>query len=78
MARSPLTLRSYGWELLPVPSRCARLQVAEVKKRWAMWGLAGNEDVQTIEGDFRDPSVAKKLKEADVVVSPDQDSLRNR
>jgi hypothetical protein len=43
--------------------------VVEVKKRWAMWGLEGNQNVETIEGDFRDPSVAKKLKEADVVVS---------
>ena len=35
-----------------------------------MWCLAGNPDVEVYEGDFRTiPAVAKKLSEADVVVS---------
>ena len=35
-----------------------------------MWGLRGNLDVQVHEGDFRvHPQVAKRLREADVVVS---------
>ena len=62
---------SYGYELLPVPSHCARLQLREVQRRWAMWGLKGNLHVEVHEGDFRvHPSVAKQLREADVVVSP--------
>ncbi|WVQ80383.1 hypothetical protein IAT38_002488 [Cryptococcus sp. DSM 104549] len=61
--------RSYGFELLPVPAHCARLQVREVQRRWAMWGLAGNLDLEVHEGDFRvHPEVARRLKEADVVL----------
>jgi len=60
---------SYGFELLPVPAHCARLQLREVQRRWAMWGLKGNLDVEVHEGDFRThPMVAKRLREADVVV----------
>jgi len=61
--------RSYGIELLPVPSGCAQLQVLEAKRRWAMWGLTGNLNVQVHEGDFRgNPDVAKWLSEATVVL----------
>ncbi|WWC66703.1 uncharacterized protein I206_100607 [Kwoniella pini CBS 10737] len=61
--------RSYGFELLPVPAHCARLQLREVQRRWAMWGLKGNLDVQVFEGDFRiHPMVSKRLREADVVL----------
>ncbi|KAK8845461.1 hypothetical protein IAR55_006174 [Kwoniella newhampshirensis] len=61
--------RSYGFELLPVPARCARLQVREVQRRWAMWALKGNVEVEVHEGDFRiHPVVAKRLCEADVVL----------
>ncbi|WWC85945.1 uncharacterized protein L201_000815 [Kwoniella dendrophila CBS 6074] len=61
--------RSYGFELLPVPAHCARLQLREVQRRWAMWGLKGNLDVEVHEGDFRVlPVVAKRLREADVVL----------
>nr|ODN86625.1 histone-lysine N-methyltransferase, H3 lysine-79 specific [Cryptococcus depauperatus CBS 7841] len=60
---------SYGFELLPVPAHCARLQVKEVQRRWAMWGLYGNLKVQTYEGDFRvHHEVGKRLREADVVL----------
>lgn len=61
---------SYGFELLPVPAHCARLQLRETQRRWAMWGLKGNLGVDVFEGDFRvHPEVGKRLKEADVVVS---------
>ncbi|WVQ93805.1 hypothetical protein IAU59_000883 [Kwoniella sp. CBS 9459] len=61
--------RSYGFELLPVPAHCARLQLREVQRRWAMWGLNGKLDVEVHEGDFRThPVVAKRLREADVVL----------
>ncbi|WVF66181.1 hypothetical protein IAT40_000921 [Kwoniella sp. CBS 6097] len=61
--------KSYGFELLPVPAHCARLQLREVQRRWAMWGLNGNSDVEVHEGDFRThPVVAKRLREADVVL----------
>lgn len=62
--------RSLGVELLPVPAHCARLQVAEVKKRWAMWGLNGHIGVEVKEGDFRTGEVGRWLASADVVVSP--------
>lgn len=66
-----LNLPSFGIELLPVPAHCARLQHREVQRRWAMWGLDGNIDIDFAEGDFRGhPDVAKRLREADVVVSP--------
>lgn len=53
-----------------MPAHCARLQLQETKKRWAMWCLAGNPDVEVYEGDFRAiPGVVKRLNEADVVVS---------
>ncbi|OCF45218.1 histone-lysine N-methyltransferase, H3 lysine-79 specific [Kwoniella heveanensis CBS 569] len=61
--------KSYGFELLPVPAHCARLQLREVQRRWAMWGLNGNLEVKVHEGDFRThPMVAKRLREADVVL----------
>nr|XP_018266838.1 uncharacterized protein I303_00816 [Kwoniella dejecticola CBS 10117]OBR88996.1 hypothetical protein I303_00816 [Kwoniella dejecticola CBS 10117] len=61
--------RSYGFELLPVPAHCARLQLREVQRRWAMWGLKGNLDVEVHEGDFRvHPMVSRRLREADVVL----------
>ncbi|WVW81966.1 hypothetical protein I302_103969 [Kwoniella bestiolae CBS 10118] len=61
--------RSYGFELLPVPAHCARLQLKEVQRRWTMWGLKGNLNVEVHEGDFRvHPMVAKRLREADVVL----------
>jgi hypothetical protein len=61
---------SFGIELLPVPAHCARLQLRETQRRWAMWGLNGNLDVEFAEGDFRThPAVPKRLREADVVVS---------
>ena len=60
---------SYGVELLPVPSHCARLQLEEAKKRWAMWGIQGNEKVEVEEGDMRgNARVAGWLRRADVVV----------
>jgi len=60
---------SYGFELLPVPAHCARLQLRECQRRWAMWGLKGNLGVDVFEGDFRvHPEVSKRLREADVVV----------
>lgn len=61
--------RSLGVELLPVPAHCARLQVAEVKRRWSMWGLNGNLGVEVVEGDFRSGTVGAWLAQADVVVS---------
>ena len=65
-----LGLCSYGFELLPVPAHCARLQLQEVKRRWAMWGLNGNQSAEVHEGDFRgNGTVAKCLREADAVVS---------
>lgn len=61
--------KSSGFELLPVPSRCARMQLAECKRRWAMWSLKGNTDAITYEGDFtRHPEVARQLAKADVVL----------
>ncbi|ORX34694.1 S-adenosyl-L-methionine-dependent methyltransferase [Kockovaella imperatae] len=61
--------RSYGFELLPVPAHCARLQLCEVRRRWSMWALNGNLDVEVEEGDFRFlPNVGKRLREADVVL----------
>jgi H3 lysine-79-specific histone-lysine N-methyltransferase len=60
---------SYGFELLPVPSRCARLQLRECQRRWAMWCLEGNIAAQVHEGDFRyHEAVARRLAEADVVL----------
>lgn len=70
-ALSDNTEPSYGFELLPVPAHCARLQLRETQRRWAMWGLKGNLDVDVFEGDFRvHPEVGRKLREADVVVCP--------
>lgn len=61
---------SFGVELLPVPAHCARLQHREVQRRWAMWGLNGNTDIEFAEGDFRgNAAVARRLRDADVVVS---------
>ncbi|KAL7419409.1 Nucleosomal histone H3-Lys79 methylase [Cryptotrichosporon argae] len=61
--------RSYGFELLPVPAHCARLQLDECRRRWAMWSLRYEKDVEVHEGDFRrHPEVARRLKEADVVL----------
>ncbi|WOO77194.1 Histone-lysine N-methyltransferase, H3 lysine-79 specific [Vanrija pseudolonga] len=61
--------RSYGFELLPVPSRCARLQLRECQRRWAIWCLDGNTKAEVHEGDFRrHPSVVKSLRDADVVL----------
>ncbi|WVQ76370.1 hypothetical protein IAR50_006035 [Cryptococcus sp. DSM 104548] len=61
--------RSHGFELLPTPAHCARLQLKEVQRRWAMWALEGNLEVQVGEGDFTDMSdVGKCLREADVVL----------
>jgi hypothetical protein len=69
--------RSYGFELLPVPAHCARLQMQETKRRWAMWCLNGNTDTEAHEGDFRTiPDVAKRLTDADVVVSHPSVTLR--
>jgi H3 lysine-79-specific histone-lysine N-methyltransferase len=60
---------SYGFELLPVPSHCARKQLREVQRRWAMWCLDGNLSVECHEGDFRThPDVRRRLTEADVVL----------
>ena len=60
---------SYGVELLPVPSHCARLQLQEAKRRWAMWGINGNTEVKVEEGDMRgNTRVAAWLRRADVVV----------
>lgn len=60
---------SYGFELLPVPARCARLQLHECQRRWAMWCLKGNLQAEVHEGDFRrHPQVARRLAEADVVL----------
>lgn len=62
---------SHAYELLPVPAHCARLQLREVQRRWAMFGLKGNLEITVNEGDFRvHPTVAKRLREADVVVGP--------
>lgn len=55
---------------MPNPSRLARTQIEEVKARWAMWGVRGNEECKAIEGDFcADEEVGKVLQKADVVVS---------
>ncbi|BEJ17151.1 hypothetical protein CspHIS471_0605520 [Cutaneotrichosporon sp. HIS471] len=60
---------SYGFELLPIPSQCARRQLREVQRRWAMWCLEGNLNVNCHEGDFRThPDVRRRLTEADVVL----------
>ncbi|BEI86380.1 hypothetical protein CcaverHIS002_0606670 [Cutaneotrichosporon cavernicola] len=60
---------SYGFELLPIPSQCARRQLREVQRRWAMWCLEGNLNVNCHEGDFRThPEVRRRLTEADVVL----------
>ena len=70
VSKTDLAHNSYGFELLPVPAHCARLQLREAQRRWAMMGLKGNLDVETYEGDFRThPMTAKRLREADVVVS---------
>ena len=46
------------------------MQLQEAKRRWAMWGVRGNLDMEVYEGDFRThPLVSKRLQEADVVVS---------
>ncbi|ODO01958.1 histone-lysine N-methyltransferase, H3 lysine-79 specific [Cryptococcus wingfieldii CBS 7118] len=61
--------RSYGFELLPTPAHCARLQLKEVQRRWAMWALEGNLGVEVGEGDFTDMGeVGKCLRDADVVL----------
>lgn len=60
---------AYGFELLPVPARCARLQLRESQRRWAMWCLDGNINDEVHEGDFRyHPEVGRRLAEADVVL----------
>lgn len=60
---------SYGFELLPVPARCARLQLRECQRRWAMWCLDGNLHAEVYEGDFRaHAEVRRRLVEADVVL----------
>lgn len=60
---------SYGFELLPVPARCARLQLRECQRRWAMWCLEGNVNAEVHEGDFRaHPEVRRRLLQADVVL----------
>ena len=61
---------SYGVELLPIPSHCARLQLQEAKRRWLMWGLKGNREVEVLEGDMRgNGKVVKWIEKADVIVS---------
>lgn len=60
---------AYGFELLPVPARCARLQLRESQRRWAMWCLDGNINDKVYEGDFRyHPEVGRRLAQADVVL----------
>jgi len=47
----------------------ARGQVAEAKRRWALWGLKGGSEVEAWEGDFCElREVAQVLPKADVVV----------
>jgi [histone H3]-lysine79 N-trimethyltransferase len=60
---------SYGCESQPNPSQMAKLQLAEARRRWAMWGLEGG-DAEVWEGDFcESPKVARVLQQADLVVS---------
>jgi len=55
------------------PSRLARLQIDEIKIRWQMWGVKGNQECEAIEGDFcSDSTVIKALQKADLVVSPNE------
>lgn len=61
---------SIGCEYMPNPSRLARAQIVEMKHRWRMWALRGNEECEAIEGDFcADADVVKGLQKADLVVS---------
>jgi hypothetical protein len=55
---------------MPNPSRLARLQIDEIKVRWQMWAVKGNQECEAIEGDFcSDSTVIKALQKADLVVS---------
>jgi hypothetical protein len=61
---------SIGCEYMPNPSRLARLQIDEIKVRWQMWAVKGNQECEAIEGDFcSDSTVIKALQKADLVVS---------
>jgi len=61
---------SIGCEYMPNPSRLARLQIGEIKVRWQMWAVKGNQECEAIEGDFcSDSTVIKALQKADLVVS---------
>ncbi|KAL7414393.1 histone methylation protein DOT1-domain-containing protein [Mrakia frigida] len=60
---------SYGCEQLSGPAALARGQVAEAKRRWALWGLKGGSEVEAWEGDFCElREVARVLPKADVVI----------
>lgn len=60
---------AWGWEMMSGASRLAREQLAEARRRWAMWGLSAGR-VEIREGDFcAAPEVGAVLKTADVVVS---------
>jgi H3 lysine-79-specific histone-lysine N-methyltransferase len=55
---------------MPNPARLATAQIAEAKRRWAMWALRGTEDCRAYEADFcKHEKTRKALLVADLVVS---------
>ncbi|KAJ9110844.1 hypothetical protein QFC19_001353 [Naganishia cerealis] len=60
---------SYGTEVMPNPARLATLQIAEAKKRWAMWALRGTEECRAYQADFcKHEKTGKALRVADLVL----------
>lgn len=61
---------SIGCEYMPNPSLLARNQIKEVKARWAMWAVRGNDHCRAIQADFcANADIVKELQKADLVVS---------
>lgn len=55
---------------MPNPARLATAQIAEAKRRWAMWALRGTDDCRAYEADFcKHEKTRKALQVADLVVS---------
>lgn len=55
---------------MPNPAKLASSQVDEALRRWSMWGIKGNRNCLSVQGDFcTDRKVAEVLPNADVVVS---------
>lgn len=63
---------SWGWEMMPLPSKLAKQQLKEFKARCKLWGIQPGK-ARVVEGNFTtDPEIGAVLKRADVVLANNQ------